>query len=453
MNPLSGALKFLSTTIFNSVLGLVFFLIAGHFTTPSFVGEVAIIQLMETITGSFFSILPYQLITREVSHHYASSQGYNKIIYTSLSYSLLISPLLLFLLFFPSYLWMSIPYFILYLFTNYQGQLLTGLGKFTEVNVGNALFTISRWGLSIVAIFYHNVELLILVWTLGALIKAIYYQLYLPFKFFIDKSIFKEIVKVGFPIYLTGVVYFISAQGDRVVTAFLLGSYYLGIYQLVALAALVPSMLISSFSSSLLPSSTYYYVKGKDIKEMSSISFRIVTLISLPMAILGYAISPLFISKLFPQYVLGIPAMQLLILSLTSTMPLQLLSTFMISAKKNYRPFIIVGVISALEVVGLSYYLIPRIGIFGAAIAQALNAIITSLLYLYFSYLQGIFKLERREIASLALIGLSFLTLSVVNNFIHLRYLHLLSPPYLTSTLGCKGCYILGKMLITTSLL
>ncbi|WP_016731924.1 oligosaccharide flippase family protein [Saccharolobus islandicus] len=411
MNPLSGALKFLSTTIFNSVLALVFFLVAGHFTTPSFVGKVAIIQLMETITGSFFSILPYQLVIREVSHHYASSQGYDKIIYTSLSYSLLISPFLLFLFFFPSYLWMSIPYFILYLFTNYQGQLLTGLGKFTEVNVGNALFTISRWGLSIVAIFYHSVELLILIWTLGALLKVIYYQLYLPFKFFIDKTIFKEIVKVGFPIYLTGVVYFISGQGDRVVTAFLLGSYYLGIYQLVALAAVIPSMLISSFSSSLLPSSTYYYVKGKDIKEMSSISFRIVTLISLPMAILGYAISPLFISKLFPQYVLGIPAMQLLILSLTSTMPLQLLSTFMISAKKNYRPFIIIGVISALEVVGLSYYLIPRIGIFGAAIAQALNAIITSLLYLYFSHLQDIFKLERREIVSLALIGLSFLAL------------------------------------------
>nr|WP_029368616.1 oligosaccharide flippase family protein [Sulfolobus islandicus] len=249
------------------------------------------------------------------------------------------------------------------------------------------------------------------MWTLGTLLKVIYYQLYLPFKLFIDKTIFKEIVKVGFPIYLTGVISFISGQGDRVVTAFLLGSYYLGIYQLVALPALVPSMLISSFSSSLLPSSTYYYAKGKDIKEMSSISFRIVTLISLPMAILGYAISPLFISKLFLQYVLGIPAMQLLILSLTSTMPLQLLSTFMISAKKNYRPFIIIGVISALEVVGLSYYLIPRKGIFGAAIAQALNAIITSLLYLYFSYLQGIFKLERREIASLALIGLSFLAL------------------------------------------
>jgi hypothetical protein len=143
---------------------------------------------METITGAFFSILPYQLVTREVSHSYASSQGYDKLVYTSLSYSLLVSPLLLFLLFFPSYLWISIPYFVIYLFTNYQGQLLTGLGKFTEVNVGNAVFTISRWGFSIIAIFYHSVELLILIWTLGAVMKAVYYQIYLPFKFSLDKD-------------------------------------------------------------------------------------------------------------------------------------------------------------------------------------------------------------------------------------------------------------------------
>jgi O-antigen/teichoic acid export membrane protein len=84
----------------------------------------------------------------------------------------------------------------------------------------------------------------------------------------------------------------------------------------------------------------------------------------------------------------------------------------MIAAKKNYRPFIIIGIASASVVVGVSYYLIPRIGIYGAAIAQAFNVIITSLLYLFFSYSQGVFKLERREIASLALIGLSFLALT-----------------------------------------
>ena len=39
--------------------------------------------------------------------------------------------------------------------------------------------------------------------------------------------------------------------------------------------------------------------------------------------------------------------------------------------------------------------------------------------------------------------NLCYVLVSVDNNFIHLKYLHLLSPPYLTSTLGCKGCYIL----------
>ena len=408
MNPLTGGLKFLSTTLFNSLIALAFFLAAGHFASPSFVGKVAIIQLVETITVSFFSALPFQLVTREVAHYYASSQDYAKIVYTSLTYSLLISPFLLFLFFFPSYLWLSIPYFALYIYTSYQLQLLSGLGKFTEANIGNTIFTLTRWGLSIVAVFYRSIEILIIIWTLGALVKAIYYQRFLPFRLYTDWRIFKEIVKAGFPIYINGIIGFISSQGDRVVTAFLLGSYDLGIYQLAALVAVVPSMLISSFSASLLPSSTYYYVKGRDMREMSSMTFRVVSLVSLPIAILGYAVSPLFISELFPEYVSGIATMQLLILFLTATSPLQLLPTFMIAAKVSYRPFILIGTLSAVEVISLSYLLIPKLGILGAALAQVVNALLTSALYLVLSVKQGIFPLSRREVITLALIILSF---------------------------------------------
>ena len=411
MNPLTGGLKFLSTALFNSLMALVFFIVAGRFASPSFVGKVAIIQLVETITSSFFSALPSQLITREITYYYASSQDYTKVVYTSLTYSLLTIPFLLFLLFFPSFLWLSMPYFVLFLYTSYQVSLLSGLGKFTEVNVGNAIFTLGRWGFSVVAIFYHSIKLLILIWTLFALIRAIYYQRFLPFKLYIDWRIFKEIMKVGFPLYLSGIIGFISYQGDRVVTAFLLGSYDLGIYQLVALAAVVPSLLIGSFFSSLLPSSTYYYTKGKDMIQISSIAFRVLVLLSLPIAILGYAVSPLLISKLFPEYVSGIPAMQLLVLSLTATMPLQLLSAFIIVAKRSYTPFIVIGLASAIEVVGASLYLIPKIGILGAAIAQAVNAVLVSALYLVFSQLQGVFRLGKREAMALVAVGLSFLTL------------------------------------------
>ena len=91
--------------------------------------------------------------------------------------------------------------------------------------------------------------------------------------------------------------------------------------------------------------------------------FRVVSLISLPIAILGYTVSPFFISKLFPQYVSGIESMQLLVLFLTATMPLQLLSTFMIATKVSYRPFLIIGSLSAIEVISMSYLLIPKLGI------------------------------------------------------------------------------------------
>ena len=413
VNPLTGALKFLSTSLFNSLVAFAFFLVAGRFASPSFVGEVAIIQLIETISASLFSILPYQVIIRELAYYYASSHEYTKIIYTSLTYSFLVSPFLLFLLFFfpSSYLWVSIPYFILFIYTNYQGSILTGLGKFTETTIGNVIFSLARWGLSIIAVFYHSIELLILIWILSALVKAIYYQRLIPFRLSIDKQIFKNTVKIGFPIYISTVVYFISTQGDRIMTAFLLGSYDLGIYQVVALAAIVPSMLISSLSSSVLPSSTYYYVKGRDMKDMSSMTLRVVSLVSLPIAILGYAISPLFISKLFPDYISGIESMQLLVLSLTATMPLQLLSTYLIAAKVSYRPFILIGSTSAVEVVSLSYLLIPKLGILGAAIAQVINALLTSALYLVYSVRQNIFHLGRREFSILLLIALSFLSL------------------------------------------
>ena len=416
MNPLTGSLKFLSSTLFNTLLAFLFFLIAGHFTSPGFVGKVAIIQLMETIAGTFFMLLPGNLITREITDKFSNKENYQNIIYTSLTYSLLISPIFLILLFFPNYLYYSIPYFILYVYTNYQAAILSGLGKFTEVNIGNIIFTIARWGLSIITIFYHSIILLIIIWTLGSLIKLIYYHLFIPFKLELDIKIAKEIIKVGLPIYLSGIISFISSQGDRLITTFLLGSYYLGIYQLVSLISIVPSLLINSLSSPLLPTSVYYNKKGIDYHIMSSLTLRLLTLLSIILGISGFIIVPYFLQIFFPKYILGLEALKILFLSLTLTIPLQILSVFLISAKKNYKIFLIIGSISALEVIILSYILIPLYNITGAAIAQFSNIITSSLLYLYYSYKQGILKLNEKEILSIILIFFSFL--SYLNPFI-----------------------------------
>lgn len=111
--------------------------------------------------------------------------------------------------------------------------------------------------------------------------------------------------------------------------------------------------------------------------------------------------------KLFPEYVLGIKSMQLLISSLTATMPLQLLSTFMIATKVSYKPFILICSLSAAEVLSLSNLMIPKLGILRAILTQVANALLTSALYLLFSVKQGLFKLYEEIAFTLLLIAFS----------------------------------------------
>ncbi|MEM1621514.1 MAG: polysaccharide biosynthesis C-terminal domain-containing protein [Metallosphaera sp.] len=103
--------------------------------------------------------------------------------------------------------------------------------------------------------------------------------------------------------------------------------------------------------------------------------------------------------------------MKILVLFITVTMPFQILSTFLIALNKNYRPFLVIGSASAIEVVLVSFLLIPRMGILGAGIAQAGNAIVTSILYVIFSLKQGIITLDRKTIYSILLISLSSISL------------------------------------------
>lgn len=409
MNPLSGSLKFVFSAFFNSLLALVFFVLAARFTSPAFVGKVAIVQLLEASSLAVFSILPTNLITREISYKIGKSEQYNNLIYTTLSYAILISPFMLGILFLPSYLWLAIPYLILNIYSTYQGSILAGLGKFTEINIGSVFFSIIRWGVAILAIIYHSFTLFIIIWTIAGIVRTAYYHLFIPFRFHLSANVIREMIKVGLPIYLSGIIGFIASQGDRVITAYLLGSYWIGIYQLLALISNVPYLLIGALSSAILPSSTFYYAKGAELKEMSSTIFRITTFISLPLAILAYAVSPLVINILFPTYREGILALQILILVLTSTTPIWIVGNFLIIARKDLRPYLVIGLGSAIQIIAVSYLLIPKMSIVGAAIAQAINIIFTVSLSLYFLVKQEIFELNRENVFGIILMSIASL--------------------------------------------
>jgi len=438
VNPVTGALKYISTTTFNALLALIFFIISARLVTPDFVGKVTIIQLVETLGYSIFALIPPSFLTREITHNSTKNPTKAKgIIYTTLSFALISSFMyfLVLLFYHPFYLILSLPYLILYLFSAYQSVILNGLGKFTEANLGNAAFFAFRWGFSILALFYNNLDVLIISWTIGALIRTIYYQLQIMkirlgsesassttatsndndtndknsnkatiFSSF-NTKIFKELVLAGLPLYISNVIAFISTQGDRILTVYFLGEYDLGIYQLVALASTFPVLISQSISASLIPSSTYYWNKGVELSKITFITFKFTSLFFLLFGIIGFVTASTLFPLLFPEYSLGIPSFQLLFLFMASFSPFQLLSSLLIVLKKSYKPFIIIGVITNLEIIALSFFLIPPLGIYGAAISQAVSVVTSSALLTYFSVSQGIFRVNNESLMVIFLIA------------------------------------------------
>ena len=211
---------------------------------------------------------------------------------------------------------------------------------------------------------------------------------YRSLTFFLFKH-FKE----GLPLYLSSSATFLSSQGDRVTTAYLLGSYYLGLYQFSALVAGVPSMVLGALGGVLLPTASFRKALGKDEKKMSSISFRVLSLITFLAVIISIPTAVLVVEKFFPAYTSGIKVPILLLLATTLPFPIISLTNFIIAAKKSLRPFLILSLLNGGLVLLTSFLLIPRTGIMGGAISQAIVSTISSSFVLVYALKEDTFVL------------------------------------------------------------
>jgi len=411
MNPIKNALKSLSVTTTNVIVALIFFIITAKITNPEFFGKVAIIQLLEVVTSAFFYFIPGQIITREISYLYARKEISKSVIGKFLSFPFLVLPLFLILLLFPNYVKLAIPYLFLYLLNSVMGSIMVGMDMFTETAITGNLFLIIRWGISIIAVLSHNIYLFIEIWTLGGIISVSMNYAFLSRKVglilpsFDFAFLFKHF-KEGLPLYLSSSATFLSSQGDRVTTAYLLGSYYLGLYQFSALVAGVPSMVLGALGGVLLPTASFYKALGKDEKKMSSISFRVLSLITFLAVIISIPTAVLVVEKFFSAYTSGIKVLILLLLATTLPFPIGSLTNFIIAAKKSLRPFLILSLLNGGLVLLTSFLLIPRIGIMGGAISQAIVSTISSSFVLVYALKEDTFVLGKRESAILFMMPL-----------------------------------------------
>ena len=137
-------------------------------------------------------------------------------------------------------------------------------------------------------------------------------------------------------------------------------------------------MFLGALNNVLLPTASFYTALGKDEKKMSSISFRVLALISLLVVIVSIPIAVIVVEKLFPDYIQGIKVLILLLLAMTLPLPIGSLINFIIAANKSLSPFFILSLLNGSLVLLTSFILIPRIGIMGGAISQVIVSIISS---------------------------------------------------------------------------
>ena len=157
----------------------------------------------------------------------------------------------------------------------------------------------------------------------------------------------------------------------------------------------------------------------RDEKRMSSISFRILALISFLAVIISIPIAVLFVEKFFSDYTQGINILILLLLATSLPFPVISLTSFIIAAKKSLRPFLLLSLLNGSLVLLTSFLLIPRIGIMGGGISQVIVSIISSSFILFYALRTSTLVLDRKVIVLLTMMPL----IGVYESFV--------DPPYL----------------------
>ncbi|NON61654.1 oligosaccharide flippase family protein, partial [Acidianus sp. RZ1] len=267
-----------------------------------------------------------------------------------------------------------------------------------------------RWGISLIAVLEKNIYLFLAIWIAGSVISNAYNLAAISRKMkslirpSFDFSFLFRHFKESLSLYLSNSTSFLSSQGDRVTTSYLLGSYYLGLYQFSALVAGVPYMFISSISGSLLSASSFYKALGKEEVVISSISFKFIALLTFVVAIASFPLAKFLIPILFPEYVKSVNVLTLLILVMTLPIPVGMLTNFIIAFKRSLRPFLYLTLITASTVLLTSFLLIPRLGIMGGAISQLISSLISSSFILYYATSTKVFLPTLKEFVVLLML-------------------------------------------------
>ena len=227
-----------------------------------------------------------------------------------------------------------------------------------------------------------------------------------------DKTIAKELFKIGLPLVPTFLIYWIYNSTDRIMITNMLGTSQLGIYSIGARLAHVSQLIYSAFAGGW-QYFAFSTMRDEDQVDLVSRVFEYLGIISFVAFLAIVPFNNLIFSLLFKgDYVKGSTVFPYLFLSPLLLMLFQTAGNQFLVIKKSYLSTISLAIGAGINVL-LNYLLIPRLGIVGASIATLIGYMISVVMVAIINQKMGLLKVKFRFILSALLVILDFVVLQL----------------------------------------
>lgn len=374
--------------ISNIATKLITFLLVPLYTYCLTTNEYGVIDLLFTVSSVLFPLFTLNISESIYRFSMDKDSDTNKIMSIGIISCVLcffasIFSIILFD-FFPSYSKYKY-YFLIYLNSTAVFQLFSAnlkgqekLDKFTICNISNTMFTVL---LNVIFLKFLNlgIEGYFLAYSIANFISSIYAfssgsVLFTLKNFKFDYYLCKSMLKYSIVLLPTSFLWWIIDSSDRVMISSLLGSNSNGIY---AISYKIPA-IIASLAGIFNQSWVFTVVKEKESKNKSEYANTIFNSVYIIMAIVALIIIT-FIKTFFKFYLSPdyYTAWKYVPFLLVGSLFLSFGTFFSASynAYKDGKGMLFSSILGALVNIFLNFLLIPKFGIYGAAIATCISYI------------------------------------------------------------------------------
>lgn len=179
------------------------------------------------------------------------------------------------------------------------------------------------------------------------------------FKFTVNKDRYKELVKIGFPILLVGLVWSLMIASDRIIISIFMTPLDMGNYG-VGMLVFSSMMLLPQVIGQVYYPKIVELVSVKEFLQIKNLAWKVNKVLAIVMGLIvvvGYFALPFFIKYLMPEYIEGTKAAQILLIGI---FPLTLVSfaANYFNSTHNQKIYMSIQVISILLNVLISLVLL-----------------------------------------------------------------------------------------------